>query len=194
MAKRNDIFISSVALAGLLKLTVPRIHQLKEIGLPYDQDSRKFPLIACLIFMLDVERSRNKTLAGETAQEKKRLMHERAERAALENERLRNKVIDAESIMQQTMEIIQQLKDGLLSIPGRVCHTIEGKSAAEIRQNLDIELKNVLNIVAEKLETISDYEKENGQKLSSAGGSGSVENQVVSQRCGVGEIQSSLAK
>lgn len=182
MELTKDIFVSAGALAGMLEVTSERVYQLKKIGLPCNKETGKFPVVTCLLFMLRLERKRNETLASATSQEKFRLMRERAERAALENQKLRNKVIDVEGITQQTMEITQQLKGGLLGLPGRVCHTLEGKNAAEIRQLLDIEIKNMMNSLAEELENMIDTNKENGKKFSEISGGICSEDKMVSQR------------
>ena len=197
----KDIFVSLIALAGFLGITPQRVSQLTAQGMPRE-DRGSYPLLACARFYINFLRNHVESANDSIGKERLRLIKERAERAALENQKLRNKVIDVDGITQQIMELMQKLRDGMLAISGRICHELEGKTAAEIRLRLDAELKQSLNLIADQLDGVLQLEterevlhdnKDNGSKLSAESGGDGIENQVVSKRGRMGEAQPSLA-
>lgn len=185
----DDVIVSSKVLANVLKLTERRLLQLVQEGMP-KSDKGSYPLVACVHFYIDFLNSKVGNHSQTLGQEKLKLMREKAERAALENQKLRNKVIDIDGITQQVMDLMQRLRDGLMAIPGRLCNELVGKTNVEIRQALDMEIKQVLNGIAEKLETMADdtqSENVNDTKQESSeipieSSSGSLANEMVQQR------------
>lgn len=193
MKTTREIFVSAEALSGYLGITTQRVYQLKKEGLPFDEDVGKYPLLTCARFYINFLRNHVDSATDSISKERLRLMRERAERAALENQKLRNKVIDIDGITQQVMELTQKLRDGILAIPGRVCHELVGKNEAEIRLKLDTELKQALNVIADQFEGIVEQNQQesmpheteieaNSQKLSITSSSNSLADKVVSQR------------
>ena len=190
MQSMNDVIVSSKVLAGLLKITERRLLQLVQEGMP-KSGKALYPLTACIHFYIDFLNNKVGNHSQTIAQERLRLTREKAERAALENQKLRNKVIDIDGITQQVMDLMQKLRDGLSTIPGRLCHELVGKTEAEIRQSIDFEIKQALNSIAEKLEKVVEIptlEQPNETKQATEnvpieGSSGCLEDKVVSQ-CG----------
>ncbi len=186
----KNYFVNREALAVFLGLSSQRISQLVAQGMP-QQDRDRYNLLVCTKFYIQFLRNHTEGATSTIANERLKLIRERAERAALENQKLRNKVIDIDGITQQVMDLMQKLRDGLSAIPGRLCHELVGKTEAEIRQSIDFDIKQALNSIAEKLEKIIEIptlEQPNETKQATENvpiesSSGCLEDKVVSQ-CG----------
>lgn len=182
----QNYFVNREMLAKFFGLSSQRISQFVAQGMP-QQGHDRYNLIACTKFYIQLLRSHNEGANSTIANERLNLIKAQAERAVLENQKLRNKIVDVEEITQDIMLLTQQLRDSLLGIPGRLSHELVGKTEAEIRYYLEMEIKQSMDKTAEKLDAMVEAAKDQTnvgktENVCIESSSGNIENEMVSQR------------
>ncbi len=148
----NDCLVSSKELSKILQITDRRIRQLVELGLP-KKDDQYFLLGGVEFYIKYLQKQ--KTLGTEA---KEKLLAAKAAQEEIELKKLQNKVIAVEEVELQTMQLMQILKAALLALPSKLSERLENKTKAEIFSVLDLEIKNELNQIVDKIE---ERKKEN---------------------------------
>ena len=148
----DDILVSADELSQLLQITDRHIRRLVSVGMP--KLGHRYYLFGCINFYIDYLQKKNK----ETTQNKDRLIKAKAEQEEIELKKLQNKVIAVEEVELQTMQLMQILKAALLALPSKLSERLENKTKAEIFSVLDLEIKNELNQIVDKIE---ERKKEN---------------------------------
>ena len=144
----NEIFFGSQEIAGLLDITPQRVQQLTKEGLP--RKSRgEYPVKSCVKWYVNY--LRNKADTDTITANKLRLVKAKAEKAELENQKIKSDLVSKEEIRKEAMMIAAIVKESLQSIPGRLSPLLENKRTGEIKKELQFEVIQTLNLLAERL-------------------------------------------
>lgn len=146
----NDFFVETGFLAKCLDTTEEKIYQLAKRGMPVVD--KRYPFFDCVKWYIRFMKAQLEDTESIRAQENLRLVKAKADNAELENQRLKNRLLDAEQIRQQIIMLIQMFKDSLLALPGSLCNDLEKQEAKDIRDRLEIEIKTALNKIGERID------------------------------------------
>jgi phage terminase Nu1 subunit (DNA packaging protein) len=139
-------------LARIFQLTEQRISQLVKEGMPRTARG-SYSLRECTIFYVSYLRARLDENRNETiVAEKIRLTRAKATKAEVEARKIGGSVLDLERARNEIMILAREIKEELLSVPGRMAPVLENLPAGQIKTLLGDEITDALNRVAERIE------------------------------------------
>lgn len=138
-------------LAVLFNLTVMRINQLSQEGMP--RNGNDYILSDCVSWYVRklqerLNENQNQTIVAE----KLKMYRAKAEKMEIEVDQLRGKSISSDVLKQDMMKIFFEIKESFLSFAGRFSFELEDKKAGYIKNFLNKKVLEELNNIANKLE------------------------------------------
>ena len=125
-----------VAIAKLLKLTERRVQQLAKDGIIPKAERGKYDLVSSVHGYIDFLKSKagGDFTAEEVIKNKNKLIKAKAELAEIEKMKATSELIPQEEVKRTWLELVQKVKQKLLSIPNKVAPVVVTvKSINEIK-------------------------------------------------------------
>lgn len=144
--------VSSYELSQWLGITERRIQQLAKEGLPR-VGRGDYKLRESVVFYIGylqrlLEENNNNTILAE----KIRMMRAKATKAEIDAEKAGGSVLNAQKVGQEAMVLASVIKDEILSLPGKLAHTLVGMDAGQVKAKLTEALESSLNQVADRID------------------------------------------
>jgi phage terminase Nu1 subunit (DNA packaging protein) len=148
-----DVGVQKVAYA--LNVTVRRVQQLANEGMPHGAKRGQYDLAACMVWYIRYlqkaleRRDGSGDQAGASLRiERQRLVKAQADREELELARARGELIPVEMYQERMAGHIVAAKQRILALPSRISHQLEGENRNVIKQKLDTALRGALTALA----------------------------------------------
>lgn len=139
-------------LAALFNLTVMRISQLRQEGMPVN-NINEYVLSDCVAWYIRklqarLDENQNQTIVAE----KLKMYRAKAEMMEIEVSQRKGKSISSDALRRDMMKIFFEIKESFLSFAGRFSFELEDKKAGYIKNFLNKKVLEELNNIANKLE------------------------------------------
>jgi phage terminase Nu1 subunit (DNA packaging protein) len=142
-------------IASLLNVSIPRIHQLVELGMPKVGRGRYNPA-DCMMWMLRHQQAQLskrgltwKDKPTSLLEARRRKLSLQAERAEYELEKERAQVIPLEYFNRHIEEKFAVVRQRLLALPASLAPQLEGGTRTEIRHKLSVAVRGTLTALAQ---------------------------------------------
>lgn len=152
MSERSSgVSLTAEKLARVLMITDRRVHQLVKMGVLIKEGRGRYPLIPNIQAYIKFwqERAVGAREMGEAPDyraEKARLIKAQADKAEMEAEQLRGRLLDAEIVEQEWGKVLSNLRQALLAIPSKIAQAVSNaKDAAEAEEIIRAQIYEALN-------------------------------------------------